>query len=76
MFGSGGGGNGGVGGVWSGDHSLLSSRPGRPRKERWRRRLESGWTKKALLPRASGERWVFTYMYGRLGLSGLVGSRG
>jgi len=61
--------------VWSGDHTLLSSGPGRPRKSDG----GEGWNLgglKALLPRASGERWAFTYMYGGLGLSGLVGSRG
>ena len=31
---------------------------------------------KALLPRASGERWPFTYMYGGLRVSGLMDSRG
>jgi hypothetical protein len=42
--------------VWSGDHSLLSSVPGRPRGDDG----GEGWNLgglKALLPRASGERW-------------------
>lgn len=54
----------------SGDLSLLSSVPGRPRGTM----AEKGWNLgglKALLPRASGERWPSGIMYGGLKCPGL-----
>jgi hypothetical protein len=67
--------------VWSGDPSLLSSVPGRPRGKDGGKGWNLGGLK-ALLPRASGERWpiricmagygswdsVFAWLTGALGL--------